>query len=807
MSKPYQLATISVILGAALAVCAWLAWWLASLALGAETWEQAPALGLALGVGTVAAAVGALVATLLNRTSATSVEPAQRIDIATFANDPTPRASKDEIERVQKKKLNENQLKARVSPAMRWHSMSTELETLLRGTHVGKPIYQILHPEDVPAVDQAFTNARSDREMHRVMCRLLVSDQPPPVLKSGKKSLRSDTKLLPPLTPGSFAYVRIDVRSKHNRQGEFDGFACQFIDMTAVVLQKEMELQVARKMLHRAKKRLRNVSRDMDRLKLSYRELYQQAPVMYFSLDRDGRFVTFNDTFLVMLGHRRGELQNKDYTLILTPEALTSYVAISESMPSHAGELETKWQRKDGTQFDVWLHTVPVYDEAGNFVRCRNAALDLSEKNRLANELRARGDELERTNESLRTINNELEAFTHVVSHDLKEPLRTLQAYSHLLAEEHAAELGPDGFQYVNHLIRASRRLGALIDELLNLSQAGRITHTPKAFNLNQIVATVRQDLVDLIQRKEAMILTEGSLPDVVGDPARITQLVTNLVANGLKYNNNAAPRVVVGATQHNDEPSRAVIYVRDNGIGIDPAFHQQVFGIFRRLHQNEEFEGTGAGLAICKKIVEAHGGRIWVESQPGAGATFYFTLPRSPLMAASPALASAPEVSAEPPSSPRQKSSPATEIIVQSPSIVLVEDQSDVGMIIQKLGKRDGIDVTWFPTAEEAFAYLHEHGADLLLFDVNLPGISGVELCRRVRALPHLQETPVALFTPDQEGDKLQALREAGAEIFLTKDLLCEPTVWQQTIRDLLEQIRAAAPLGNRVEFRQAVT
>src|SRR5439155_18902419 len=160
-------------------------------------------------------------------------------------------------------------------------------------------------------------------------------------------------------------------------------------------------------------------------------------------------------------------------------------------------------------------------DEAGRFVRYRNAALDLSEKNRLANELRTRGDELERTNQRLRMINSELEAFTHVVSHDLKEPLRTLQAYSHLLAEEHAAQLGPDGFQYINHLIRASRRLGALIDELLNLSQAGRITREPRVFNLIEVVATVRQDLVHLIQRKEANILTEGSMPDVLGDTVR----------------------------------------------------------------------------------------------------------------------------------------------------------------------------------------------------------------------------------------------------------------------------------------------
>ncbi|MBI3824356.1 MAG: response regulator, partial [Planctomycetes bacterium] len=390
-----------------------------------------------------------------------------------------------------------------------------------------------------------------------------------------------------------------------------------------------------------------------------------------------------------------------------------------------------------------------------------------------------------------RTINSELEALTHVVSHDLKAPLRPLQAYSHILAEEHGAALGPDGFQYINHLIRASQRLGALIDELLNLSQAGRITHAPKAFNLIEIVATVRQDLVGLIQRKEAIVLTEGSLPDIAGDPVRITQLLTNLVANGLKYNQNPSPKVVIGAMPCPDELARVTVFVRDNGIGIDAAFHSQIFGIFRRLHQADEFEGTGAGLAICKKIVEGHGGRIWVESQPGQGATFYFTLPRVPIV--KPAGAG-PKAS---PSSRQRK----TAIHSDSPNgktpphIVLVEDQADVGMIIQKLGKRDGLAITWFPTAEEAWDYLRSNRADLLLFDVNLPGMDGVELCRRIRVLDHLKDTPVAMFTPDQEADKLDTLRAAGADYFLTKDLLCEPAQWQQRIKELLEQISQPSP------------
>lgn len=566
---------------------------------------------------------------------------------------------------------------------------------------------------------------------------------------------------------------------------------------STVVAQKEAELQKARLAVTKLEKRWRSLGQDLHRLKQSYRELYQHAPVMYLSVDREGKLITVNDTLLRTLGYDRLELLGQDYTVLLAPDTLKSYVKIAESMPSQEGELETKWRKKDGTLIDVWMHTIPVFDEAGNFVRYRNAVLDLSERNRLANELRSRGDELERTNRRLMTINSELEAFTHVVSHDLKEPLRTLQAVSHLLAEEHAGQLGPDGFQYVNHLIRASRRLGTLIDELLNLSHAGRITHAAQAFNLTTIVATVRQDLVDLIQRKEAIILTEGPLPDVVGDAARVTRLLTNLVANGLKYNQNPRPEVVVGATPSED-PQRVTIWVRDNGIGIDAAYHQQIFGIFRRLHKNDEYEGTGAGLAICKKIVEAHGGRIWVESRPGQGATFYFTLPCLSIVngvtrdnGKPRSLASS---SADAPARSKPRKTALKLGSVASPRIVLVEDQAEVGMIIQKLGQRDGLAITWYTTAEEAWEKLKTDRADLLLLDINLPGMDGLELCRRLRRLTHFKQTPIAMFTPTTEVDQLQALTDAGGDFFLTKDLLCQPADWQRRIQDLLQQIRTAA-------------
>lgn len=806
--------------GMLLAAFGWFAWWLGSLALGASASDQLASIWLALGVGGVSAATAGAGVSLLGRRSAAlpTGRPADRdeqmpdLPPPKFKHDPPAPAKPAHAKqpppakplRRRRHPFEKGALRARLSATLRWRKIAPPLLRLLGipADHlIGQPILRLVHPEDVPAFDKALEDARKTRQVIQTPCRFTVVDP-----SSGEQPIQAngtavDTKELPTLGSSSFLHFRLEIFAFLDYAGKPKRYDLQIVDLTPEVLQRKQEMRTARREMSNAKKRWRSLDRDLARLKLSYQELYHNAPVMYFSINADGKLVTFNDTLLRTLGYERAELHGHSYTELLAPALLKNQVNIAQSMPSHEGELETLWRKRDGTLIHVWLHTVPVYDDQGRFARYRSAALDLTEKSRLANELRARGDELERTNQRLRLINTELEDFTHVVSHDLKEPLRTLQAYSHILAEEHAAELGPDGFQYINHLIRASRRLGALIDELLNLSQAGRITRAPKAFNLIEIVATVRQDLVDLIQRKQAMLLTEGSLPDVIGDSVRITQLLANLVANGLKYNQTGTPRVTIGAVPCADDPNRVTVFVRDNGIGIDPAFHEQIFGIFRRLHQGDEYEGTGAGLAICKKIVEGHGGRIWLESQPGAGATFFFTLPGAPAGAVERSHNGLPaperRIDASPSSASRRNlaaTGESDQAPTRSPRIVLVEDQPEVAMIIEKLGKRDGLAITWFPTAEDAWEHLQRHRADLLLLDVNLPGMNGVELCRKLRTLAHLDATRIAIFTPEQEPGPLNQLREAGADFFLTKDLLCNPTSWQQKMQELLELVRQPA-------------
>ncbi len=684
---------------------------------------------------------------------------------------------------------------ARVTKSLRWAGLTESAAGLLgqaRTDLVGQSIFHRIHPQDITLLEGTIALARNSGSTKRCVCRFVPADKLAELGASDSENPLADTEILPLFAPEVCQYIHFTIRPRRDKSD----LSVRLSDVTTICRPREVEALALRKELRVTQNQQLAATFDLERLKQSYRELYQNAPVMYFSVDQEGRLVTFNETLLRLLGYERKDLHNQFYTILLSPEARSTYVAISQNMPKQEGEIETRWSRKDGSTISVWVHTTPVYDDDGRFVRCRNAALDLTEKNRLANEAKLRGDQLEQTNQRLRGINNELEAFTHVVSHDLKEPLRTLQAYAHLLAEEHGARLGADGFQYVNHMVRASRRLGRLIDELLKLSQAGRITKERQTFNLLEVVATVRQDLVDLIQRKNAVVLTEGPMPNLFGDSARVTQLLANLVGNGLKYNKNAAPKIVIGST--GSESGTATLFVRDNGIGIAPAFHKQVFGIFRRLHNDEEYEGTGAGLAICKKIVEAHGGRIWIESTPGTGTVFFFTLPT----ASSENGSAAPNIPLQKEhalAAPRRSKLDIDHGNDGKPRIVLVDDQEDVGLIVRKLGKRDGLAIAWFPNAEDALAHLQTHRADLLLLDINLPGMNGVELCRRLRRLPHLAEASVAMFTPDHDDDSLHDLRAAGADFFLTKDLLCHPAKWQMKMQELLEQFRAAPVQSSR--------
>ncbi len=333
------------------------------------------------------------------------------------------------------------------------------------------------------------------------------------------------------------------------------------------------------------------------------------------------------------LGYRREEVVGHSIQRVVHGP-FRDMVAARMAELQRAGtlEVESQWAKSNGELIDVWITATAVRGHDGEFLRSRTVAQDVTARHRLEAELQEKNDRLARANDELSRRNREMDEFTYVVSHDLQEPLRTLIAFSDFLLRDYGERLDVNGQEYVRYLVEASRRLRALIQDLLDLSRVGRVTGDFAPVNLDEVLSVVQADLAELIRTRGAEVRASGPLPVVWGDRDRIGQLMANLITNGLKYNTKPDPWVeVVARPDDPSQPAWATIAVRDNGIGIDPQFHAKVFQLFRRLHTREEYDGTGAGLAISSKIVQAHGGRIWVESQPDQGATFVFTLRRAP--------------------------------------------------------------------------------------------------------------------------------------------------------------------------------
>ncbi|HEV8062538.1 MAG TPA: PAS domain S-box protein, partial [Gemmataceae bacterium] len=479
---------------------------------------------------------------------------------------------------------------ARLAPNWRWTAATPPLLQFLQcklGDVLGRPFSECVHPDDVPTVERSLSEALRDGEAHDATFRLIVP------YRRGVVRVPSTTADPPesPQPPSEDRYLQgdrylqMDVMTTYNEGGRPLHLRCHFLDVTDRVL-TERELRRRTEELSQANSHLLRSNRDLQRLKESYRDLYHQAPVLYFGLDPDGKFVALNETVLRTLGYQREALLGQPYTKLLSPKSLAAYLG-DAAVFQQTCELETQWVKADGSVIDVWVVTTPIKDESGVFVRSRSAAHDVTERKRLANALNRNAEELAEANDKLRRINQELEEFTYVVSHDLKEPLRTLQAFSTFLAQDYGEVLGAEGHDYLNHLIEASRRLGDLIDDLLSLSRAGRVINTPRPFAWEDALRVLLGDLGDLIQRRNAVVLVEGELPPVTGDPERVIQLLSNLVGNALKYNQSPHPEVVIGARKVDHH--FATLFVRDNGIGIPHEYYEQIFQMFRRLHRREE--------------------------------------------------------------------------------------------------------------------------------------------------------------------------------------------------------------------------
>jgi signal transduction histidine kinase len=375
----------------------------------------------------------------------------------------------------------------------------------------------------------------------------------------------------------------------------------------------------------------------------SAEELYENAPCGYLSTTPDGTIYRVNQTFVDWIGIERRELlSSKRFSDLLTIGGRIFYethFALMLRMHGDVKEIALDLVGAGGRVLPALVTAVQKCDAAGNPLQNRITVFNATERRQYEQELlaaRKRAEEasaelsrvnaeLSRSNAELLKANEELGQFAYAASHDLQEPLRTMTTYAQLLARRYQDIMDDQAKGFVANIVDGSRRMQILISDLLAFSQAQGSQLVFRPTHLAQALEAALSNLRASIQESKAVVTHEG-LPQLSVDAARISQVFQNLVGNAIKYRKpDESLRVHVAGVKNPD--GRWVISVRDNGLGFESQYADQIFGMFKRLH-GRDIPGTGIGLAICKKIIESHGGRIWAMSQPGEGSTFFFTIP-----------------------------------------------------------------------------------------------------------------------------------------------------------------------------------
>ena len=366
-------------------------------------------------------------------------------------------------------------------------------------------------------------------------------------------------------------------------------------------------------------------------------------------VDTDGKIRTVNKATCDLLGHKEEELRGNPVEMIFS--AAAEFPPKGEEMEKliEEGKLrnyETYFKTKNGIKIPI-LFSSSVMKDKDNGINCIVClGRDITERKRAEEELKQREEDLARSNK-------ELEQFAYVASHDLQEPLRMVKSYIQLLARRYKGQLATEADEFIEFALDGATRMQRLINDLLTYSRVGTCGKKFEPTNCGRILEQVLNNLEVIIEENNAVVAFDP-LPTLMADPLQLGQLFQNLIVNAIKFHGEEPPRIHISAKpisefgirngELNSELQTArlsspksqlsglkegwVFSVSDNGIGIAPEHTDRIFVIFQRLHSREEYPGTGIGLAICKKIVERHGGRIWVESEPKKGATFYFTIP-----------------------------------------------------------------------------------------------------------------------------------------------------------------------------------
>jgi PAS domain S-box-containing protein len=338
------------------------------------------------------------------------------------------------------------------------------------------------------------------------------------------------------------------------------------------------------------------------------------------SKDLNGIIMSWNKSAERLFGYTAAEAVGQSITILIPPERLDEEPKILDRLRrgERVDHFETIRVRKDGSRLNISLTISPVKDAGGKIIGASKIARDIT--------YRVRQEQaLQEANAALKQANADLQQFAYSASHDLQEPLRMVAAYSELLRRKFGGKLGPEADEYIGHTVQGAVRMENLLSDLRTYTQVSTTEHAPpEEIDASEVLKKTLLNLEVAIRDSGASV-SSSALPRVRMHTFQLEQVFQNLIANAIRYRSTLPPRIHIGAELQGKE---WLFSVQDNGIGIESQYKEQIFGIFKRLHSAAQYPGTGMGLAICQRVVERAGGRIWVESESGRGSTFYFTVP-----------------------------------------------------------------------------------------------------------------------------------------------------------------------------------
>jgi len=468
---------------------------------------------------------------------------------------------------------------------------------------LGRPIVALYHPICIPGVEKTFQSFMATGEVKDAQLVLQRKDGSPLEVSLNLRALRDKV--------GNILYGRSSCRDITDRKQ----LETQLQQINAELEQRVQDRTQALQVLNYS------LQKNRERLELALAasgDSWWHWQVQTGELD-------WSPEFYRMLGYEDGELSTsyETWQSLIHPddrswvkETLNAY--FEDDSTSYTFDYRVR-AKTGGWKWITSLGKVVERDVQGEPLRMAGMHHDISDRKQAEQQLQQVNTELTRSNQ-------ELSQFAYVASHDLQEPLRKIRSFTELLASRYGGDLDETGDRYIRYITSGATRMQGLIDDLLSYSRVGRTDLNIQSTSLMTILQQVKFDLETVITDRNAIITVEA-LPTLPVDPVQMKQVLQNLIANAIKYCQADVPTIRVWATR---TKAKWTISIQDNGIGIDPQFSERIFVIFQRLHNRSDYSGTGIGLAICKKIVERHGGQIWVNSQEGQGATFSFSLPIS---------------------------------------------------------------------------------------------------------------------------------------------------------------------------------